>query len=328
MSTILDALRKLEEEQQSRTADARSRLLLPSVYRVRASRPQQSPWRPSAWPFGIVVLVLAGFAAGAGLMRWRAHEEKPIAGQSPTPSSAQSTEPKRAAAAGASSTHPIPLDTVDIAKESGSSLPPSQKQPQLAAEITPTPFTAANAHATVPATVEEPAPQASASGQTNTDAAFAVTEATLPKERTMAETSVVQRSPFLATPPAPKEAPPIQREVATAVKRTAAPVSQPPQASKGKPYEVLLPNGALQPTKPATPMPTMDGPSVAPSGTSLSLLQWSSDPERRIAFIRVNGGALTMAHEGDTVGGYKVVEIRQNAVELQAGESHLTLHAR
>jgi hypothetical protein len=60
----------------------------------------------------------------------------------------------------------------------------------------------------------------------------------------------------------------------------------------------------------------------------LSLLQWSRDPEKRIAFIRVNGGALTMAHEGDTVGGYKVVAIRQNAVELQSGESHVTLRAR
>jgi hypothetical protein len=66
----------------------------------------------------------------------------------------------------------------------------------------------------------------------------------------------------------------------------------------------------------------------APAGTSLSFLQWSSDPERRIAFLRVNGGPLTMAHEGDTVSGYTVVEIRQNSVELQSGETHMTLRAQ
>jgi hypothetical protein len=66
-------------------------------------------------------------------------------------------------------------------------------------------------------------------------------------------------------------------------------------------------------------------PATASAGTSLSFLQWSSDPERRIAFLRVNGGPLTMAHEGDTIGGYTVVEIRQNAVELQSGETKMTL---
>jgi hypothetical protein len=71
-----------------------------------------------------------------------------------------------------------------------------------------------------------------------------------------------------------------------------------------------------------------EGENNSASGATLSLLQWSSDPERRIAFLRVNGGPLTMAHEGDTVGGYKVAEIRQNTVELQMGETHVTLRVR
>jgi hypothetical protein len=32
-----------------------------------------------------------------------------------------------------------------------------------------------------------------------------------------------------------------------------------------------------------------------------------------------------MAHEGDTIGGYTVVEIRQDTVELQSGETRMTL---
>jgi len=73
------------------------------------------------------------------------------------------------------------------------------------------------------------------------------------------------------------------------------------------------------------PSPTTETASTAASGTSLSFLQWSNEPDRRIAFLRVNGGPLTMAHEGDTVGGYTVVEIRQNEVELRSGETRMTL---
>jgi hypothetical protein len=73
------------------------------------------------------------------------------------------------------------------------------------------------------------------------------------------------------------------------------------------------------------PPPTNATVPTTSSGAALSFLQWSSDPERRIAFLRVNGGPLTMAHEGDIIGGYTVVEIRQNAVELQSGETRMTL---
>jgi hypothetical protein len=57
-------------------------------------------------------------------------------------------------------------------------------------------------------------------------------------------------------------------------------------------------------------------------------LQWSSDPDKRIAFIRVSGGPLMLAHEGDTVGGYTVVEIHQDAVDLRSGEAVMTLRVR
>jgi hypothetical protein len=62
-----------------------------------------------------------------------------------------------------------------------------------------------------------------------------------------------------------------------------------------------------------------------PANTSLSFLQWSPEQDKRIAFIKVNGGPLTLAHEGDTVGGFTVVEIRPDAVELRSGETRLTL---
>jgi hypothetical protein len=58
------------------------------------------------------------------------------------------------------------------------------------------------------------------------------------------------------------------------------------------------------------------------------MLQWSPDPDKRIAFIKFNGGPMMLAHEGDTIEGYTVVEIRQDAVELRSGEKSMTLRAK
>src|SRR2546425_3738088 len=65
MSTILDALRKVEADNHARSPDARARLLF-SLSRsdLRLARRQQAPWLIR------VGFVLAGFAAGAGLMLW------------------------------------------------------------------------------------------------------------------------------------------------------------------------------------------------------------------------------------------------------------------
>ncbi|MGH7964687.1 MAG: hypothetical protein ACRERD_23225, partial [Candidatus Binatia bacterium] len=75
----------------------------------------------------------------------------------------------------------------------------------------------------------------------------------------------------------------------------------------------------------ALPVPPPVRSNPPPANTSLSFLQWSPEPDKRMAFIRVNGGPLTLAHEGDTVAGYTVVEIRPNAVDLRSGEANFTL---
>jgi hypothetical protein len=60
---------------------------------------------------------------------------------------------------------------------------------------------------------------------------------------------------------------------------------------------------------------------------SVSFLQWSPEPEKRMAFIKIGDAPTTLAHEGDRVNGVTVVKIRQGAVELQSGESRWTLKA-
>jgi hypothetical protein len=74
-------------------------------------------------------------------------------------------------------------------------------------------------------------------------------------------------------------------------------------------------------------VPATQAPASSPPNSSLNFLQWSPDPGKRMVFIKVNGGPLTLAHEGDTVGGFTVVEIRQNSVELNLQGQNYTLQA-
>ncbi len=72
MSTILDALRKVEENQRTRSADARVRLLsFPTQPDRYSSRQRRTPWVVGAG------LALAGFATGAGLILWGPHLRTP-----------------------------------------------------------------------------------------------------------------------------------------------------------------------------------------------------------------------------------------------------------
>jgi hypothetical protein len=73
---------------------------------------------------------------------------------------------------------------------------------------------------------------------------------------------------------------------------------------------------------------TVDETTSPPTPASVSFLQWSPEPEKRMAFIKVGDAPTTLAHEGDTVNGVTVVKIRQGTVELQSGESRWTLKAR
>jgi len=95
-----------------------------------------------------------------------------------------------------------------------------------------------------------------------------------------------------------------------------------PESQESSQPEVPTARTETRTTKPSAPAPATP---TAPPNTSLSFLQWSPEPDRRLAFIKINGGPLTLAHEGDTVEGYTVVEIRHDAVELNAKGRRFTL---
>ncbi len=52
---------------------------------------------------------------------------------------------------------------------------------------------------------------------------------------------------------------------------------------------------------------------------ALNLLQWSPQRERRLAFVRVDGGPMLMVQEGDTVSGLTVEGILPDRVKLRSG---------
>jgi len=280
MSTILDALRKVEEENRARSSDARSQLLF-SLTRTKtgAVRRLRVPWLVSAG------LVLVGFAAGAGLMFWG-------------PRSSVLEEGRRAeernAEKGADTGAQVPVPP--LARAAGETPPAPAPTP---AELPPVPPIAAMlpASAALPAQFTPPIPAL-----------------TPEKEQATAAQgeSIVQRSPFVS-------AAPTGQGIAATSKPTPAAASTLSGTQSGTLYEVHAPAGTTG---------VIESPSPAQAGATLSFLQWSSDPDKRIAFIKVNGGPLTLTHEGDTVGGFTVVQIRPDAVDLRSGETRLTLRVR
>jgi len=274
MSTILDALRKVEEDSRARNPDARARLLFsPARPDLRPARRRRAPWLIS------VGFVLAGFAAGAGLVLWRPRS--------------QSVEEGKGAGGIESDKAIKPL--VRATEETPP--PPAEMPPVAPAVAVATPSPALSAPTESPTQLLAP----------EADQAFSAAGAL-----------VVQRSPFVAPSP-------LAREVATASKPAATLSPLPPQAQDGSLHEVLVPSMA---TRVIESPPSGSANTSAPANTSLNFLQWSPDQDKRIAFIKVNGGPLTLAHEGDTVGGFTVVEIRPDAVELRAVETRLTLRVQ
>ncbi|HEV8717364.1 MAG TPA: hypothetical protein VGX03_31660 [Candidatus Binatia bacterium] len=276
MSTILDALRKVEENHRTRSADARARLLSsptrPRTYSFRQRR--------TLWLIG-TGLALSGFTAGIGLMLWGPH--------SPAPEGSQ--------IAGATGGD-VPPD-----KEVNPLEPPAQSSSRPSGQA-PTQSPArplSRATAEVPSTPASTAPR--------------LQQLTREERRAARREALrARRAAALGTPP------PESRDLAAATRATQPrPLPQPRESTQPV---ASVPRTAAPGT---TSSPSESTAAPVPPNTSLSFLQWSPEPDRRLAFIKVEGGPLTLAHEGDTVAGYTVVEIRRDAVELSAKGHSFTL---
>jgi hypothetical protein len=77
---------------------------------------------------------------------------------------------------------------------------------------------------------------------------------------------------------------------------------------------------------PAEPPVLRRSPGGAPQ-VSINILQWSSEPDRRFAFVSVDGGGMTQVREGDRIGGLTVKHIHQQMIEFGFNDSTFLLRA-
>ena len=67
-------------------------------------------------------------------------------------------------------------------------------------------------------------------------------------------------------------------------------------------------------------------PGGAPQ-VAINILQWSAEPERRFAFVSVDGGGMTQVREGDRIGGLTVKHIHQQMIEFGFNDATFLLRA-
>jgi len=114
-----------------------------------------------------------------------------------------------------------------------------------------------------------------------------------------------------AAPP-PAAPPPAGDQVAAiAPPPAAAPiVPAPPPVVPAPPAEA----------EPASPPPVTIDTGRSPPGSprvALTFLQWSADPDRRFAFISVDGAPAQRVREGDTTSGLTVAQITPTGVQFK-----------
>ena len=311
MSTILDALRKVERDREV----PRDELLDVELPPPRARRGISTR----------VILACAsiGFAAGIGLALWRDTaplEQTPPAAPAalpvvnvPPPPQARPRHEAKVAAAPETDAAPAKVPT-----ESAVAAEPAVIANAAPAAVPP-PAVESGTH---DGTALEPSPFAAAQG---TGAGAAPAPNALPPSgpvrghkapgRPMNRAAVplapappAAAVPLAPAPPAPAPPPP------NAVAALAPP---PPVISAPRPQAV--PEGAPEAPSAAPPTTVIDtgrSPSGAPR-VALTFLQWSADPDRRFAFVSIDGAPSVRVREGDTASGMSVSQIMPTGVQFQ-----------
>lgn len=321
MSTILDALRKVEREREP-SGD------------LPLDGPTVSPEVRRRRPFPVVAVAMCaivGFAAGA-LLSWWTPGETPVEVASlpapppppniDVPRAPVRAQPKPAAAPPAPN---VAADAGGTTKHDLAIAPPAV----AASPVAP----AAVAMAPSPAAVVPPAP-AAVSVPPAADHEENAAVAALEKD------SVLEPSPFGPTRGAAREATvpnvagkkgPEEKPAVKAAPKEREPQDLaalvPPAAQEPPAAELEAP---IEPEPEASPEPIFDtgrSPPGAPK-VALSFLQWSSDPARRFAFISIDGAPSQRVHEGEVAGGLTVAAITPTGVQFKRENSTFVIRPR
>ena len=308
MSTILDALRKVEREREP-GADA---ALEGATVSPEARRRRPFPL------VAVAICAVIGFSAGALLSWWNPGKAPVEVASLPAPPPPAIDVPR--VPAGAQAKAPAAKSAEVAESEAGAmkgdvaaSIPVVAASPvdsaRHAAATAPSPAAA------VPAPDGEP--KAPTEGSETVVAAIEQGSALEPSPfapvrgtgREGAGTAAKKPS----EPPAPavKAAEPDLDELAA----VAPPAAQAPPAADAE--AELEPSAEPEPeASPETIFDTGRSPPGAPK-VALSFLQWSSDPARRFAFVSIDGAPSQRVHEGEVASGLTVAAITPTGVQFK-----------
>jgi hypothetical protein len=298
MSTILDALKKVEGE---RPQSPREQLLhVPSPGTTRR--------RPISITT-IVACAALGFAAGIGFALWRNAPPLDIdelAGPSPPPSDV------------VTASRPAGLqDAVGAPAAGAAPKPAAAAPPDRGIADGPGDQAAVDQHPEL-GTRPAPPPRAPAAGVGLADSVLEPSPFTLPRPGSPAPGAEAHVARAPSAPPV-VPAPPPPADVAPAPDAMAAlapTVPQGPIATEPEP-----------PPAPPTVIDTGRSPPGAPR-VALSFLQWSPDPTRRFALISIDGAPSQRVREGDTAAGLTVAQITPGGVQFKHEANLFTIRPR
>jgi hypothetical protein len=306
MSTILDALRKVERERDASPDHPLEPQPLAPEVRRRRNVPVTA----------IVLCAVVGFVGGALLSWWTPSEESVEVASLPVPPPPPAIAVPRA---------PMPQPPVPAAPPAPAEAPAPPPPAEPAAAAPPTAPAAEAPAAPPPAVVAmEKAPVEVAPSAPPADAAPSEVLASLGKEGTALEPSPFgparnaarDAAPAVAAvPPPPK--PPVAVKGRTE-RDLAAVAPAEPAAPEPAPMEIA-PEAQPEPepeTSPETVFDTGRSPPGAPK-VALSFLQWSADPAKRFAFVSIDGQPSQRIREGESAAGMTVAAITPTGVQFK-----------
>lgn len=338
MSTILDALKKVERERQP----ARGPLL-------DVPTPEEPKRRRRVSLGMIVACATLGFAAGVGLALWRNTAPVEIAAVPDAvdvPPQAEVAPPQPAAPAVAvvPAVPPQPAPEQVAAAEqpatgaaNGEPAAPSAAEPEQVAsarqaDVPPPVESAPNAAAPAPNAPSAVEPEGSAlepSPFGPRRGGGAVPDAAQPRAVPPRAGTVVANAPRTSTgmpvPGAPPKAPQAPPPLVVSPNGEVQPLVLPP------PEEAVEPEEEPEEAAPPPPQEKLFDTGRSPAGQPkvvLSFLQWSADPARRFAVISIEGAPSQRVQEGDTAGGMTVAAITPTGVRLKHDATVFTITPR
>ncbi len=303
MSTILDALRKIEGERHGQGGKVRARILA-SPPRLLRPAPLH---RSRLWAAGMSFL-LVGFIVGV----WMSRQEEIPPAEGETPHRLSKETERR---------FPLPVvpDNFGDPEKRVSAVTEGQVQEErkrigsVTAPLLPE-------H---PLVLSEPPLQ---------DSPF------VSSLQVALRTSLVDATPQGFSEPTGEKADQASREREDSVQHvsetagegleTALESGHEKQDGEAERSEQEQPLTSGKPVDIAEPDESEDVYDPAPANSTVSFLQWSPESARRKAFVRVGGSPLTLVHEGDAIGGYTVVEIRPDAVALRSSMTRFQIRVR